>query len=125
MTDPIADLLTRIRNGQMARKTSVFIPASKLKTEILEALKKSGFVLDYKKDVQDNHPVIRIDLDSTKQLTLTKRSKPGQRVYIPKDGIKKVMNGYGISLISTSKGILTGDEARKAGVGGELICEIY
>lgn len=125
MTDPIADLLTRIRNGQMARKTSVSVPSSKLKAEMLQVLKNVGFIQNFKKETLGGFDQLRVDLDPTRTLTLTRKSKPGQRIYIAKGDIKKVLNGYGVSLISTSKGVLTGDDARKEGVGGELLCEIY
>ena len=125
MTDPIADLLTRVRNGQMARKERVEVPYSKLKFELLGVMAKKGFINGYKQDKSGKFPVIQVDLNSIKKLVLKRASKPGQRIYIGRDEIKKVLNGYGISILSTSKGLMTGDEARKQGVGGELLCEIY
>lgn len=125
MTDPIADLLTRIRNGQMARKEIVSVPFSKLKKDILDTLVKRSFISGYKEDTLGKFKQINIELDSSKELSLKRVSKPGQRIYVGKDEIGKVLNGYGISVISTSKGVMAGDEARKKGLGGEILCEIY
>lgn len=125
MTDPIADLLTRVRNAQMARHTSVSVPHSKLKEQILHVLEKKGFVGKVKKDLTGKFPNLVIELDPLQKLSLKRVSKPGQRNYVTKDEITKVLNGYGVALISTSKGVLTGEEARKAGIGGELLCEVF
>ncbi len=125
MTDPIADLLTRVRNGQMARQEVVAVPFSQMKKNILDVLQKKGFIQDYKEGVDGKFKTLNITLDNTKKLTLKRISKPGQRIYVGKGEIGKVLNGYGISLISTSKGVMSGDEARKQGVGGEILCEVY
>ena len=125
MTDPIADLLTRIRNGQMARKEVVEVPFSKLKKDILDTLVKQAFIKGYKEEKVGDFKQINIELDNTKELSLKRISKPGQRIYVAKNEIGKVLNGYGISIISTSKGVMSGDDARKQGVGGEILCEIY
>lgn len=125
MTDPIADLLTRVRNAQMARHSKVRVPYSTFKEDILGVLEKRGFIIKVKKDTTTKFPELVIEIDPTKKINLKRVSKPGQRIYITKDEIKKVLNGYGIALISTSKGVLSGEEARREGVGGELICEIY
>lgn len=125
MTDPIADLLTRIRNGQMARKEIVSVPHSRLKQSILDVLVKNAFIKGYKEVKDSQFKQINIELDTEKKLALKRISKPGQRIYVGKTDIGRVLNGYGISLISTSKGVITGEEARKQGIGGEILCEIY
>ena len=125
MTDPIADLLTRIRNGQMARKESVLVPYSRLKKDMLDALVKKAFIKGYKEEKDGKFKQLNIELDAEKELSLKRVSKPGQRIYVGKGDIGKVLNGYGISLISTSKGVMSGDEARKQGIGGEILCEVY
>ena len=125
MTDPIADLLTRIRNGQMARKEIVSVPHSRLKQSILDVLVKNAFIKGYKEVKEGQFKQINIELDTEKKLALKRISKPGQRIYVGKTDIGRVLNGYGISLISTSKGVITGAEARKQGIGGEVLCEIY
>jgi len=125
MTDPIADLLTRIRNGQMARQDMVSVPSSQLKKSILDVLVKKEFIKGYKEEKDGNFKKINVELDATKTLNLKRVSKPGQRTYVGKNEIGKVLNGYGIALLSTSKGVMSGDEARKQGVGGEVLCEVY
>lgn len=125
-TDPIADLLTRIRNAVKARKFRVVLPHSTVKIAILDVLKKHHYVESY--SVSQNGPRKEIDVqlnEEIRDLNLTRISKPGQRIYIKKEEIKPVLNGYGISVISTPKGVMTGDEARKLGVGGEYICNIW
>lgn len=128
MTDPIADMLTRIRNAQMARKSEVVIPFSKIKFKIAEIIKQHGYIGNLKKD-QENHQFIielKYNNDKSPAIKSIKRvSRPGCRIYVTKDNLKKVLNGYGFSIISTSKGLMTDDEARKIGIGGEVICEIY
>lgn len=126
MTDPIADLLTRIRNAVSARQNGTVVPYSKLKVAILDVMKKRNFIFDYTIDDTVVHKELKItfnkDLNS---LDLKRISKPGRRVYVKKDEIKPVVNGYGISIISTSHGIITGNEAYKKGLGGEYLCEIW
>lgn len=131
VTDPIADYLTRIRNGQQAGFRIVDIPASNEKKRITEILYNYGYILKYKFEDTDNHQgVIRIALkyDPLTRLpiirTLTRVSKPGRRVYAKADNIKRVISGLGIAIISTSKGLLTDKEAKKANVGGEILCHI-
>lgn len=125
-TDPIADLLTRIRNSARVHHEKTLAPYSKLKVAILEVLKKKNFVDDYKIVKSGTFSEIEIKLNTElKTLTLKRVSKPGQRIYLKKDQIKPVLRGYGISIVSTPKGVMTGDEARKSGMGGELICEVY
>lgn len=131
MTDPIADLLTRIRNAQQAGHVKTTIPGSGIKKQIVGILRKQGFIKGY--DVQPG-PVgqeeITVDLflweDDKKVLTGLKRvSRPGLRVYVGHDEVPKVLNGLGIAIISTSRGVLTDAEARSMGVGGEVLCEIW
>jgi len=128
MTDPIADMLTRIRNAQLAKKTEVFLPFSKIKFSLAEILKKEGYIESVEK--VDNHwPEIKIELkykDNKPIIRQLKRiSKVGQRIYVTKENIPQVLNGLGFAIISTSKGLLTNKEAKKQGIGGEVICEIY
>lgn len=126
-TDPIADLLTRIRNAQKAHHQVIRVPHSKIKENILKILKQWNFIEDFKS--QPSEKGVRKDLEiilkEDKTLTLRKVSKPGQRIYIKKEELRPVKSGLGISIISTSKGVMTNMEARKQNIGGELICEIY
>ncbi len=125
-TDPIADLLTRIRNSARVQHEKTLVPYSKLKVAILDVLKKQKFINDYKVVKSGTFSEIEIKLNTElKTLTLKRISKPGQRIYLKKDQIKPVLRGYGISVVSTPKGVMTGKEAFKSGVGGELICEVY
>lgn len=128
-TDPIADLLTRIRNASMVNKHQISVPASKLKTAILEVLKKQRYISDFKTEKakpQDNIVVTINEADSKPVFTELKRlSKPGRRLYVGSDKIPRVKNGRGIVIISTSKGVMTGDQAKKQRLGGELLVEIY
>lgn len=127
MTDPIADMLTRIRNAYRVRKHEATFPYSKLKMNICEILVREGYLFKCEKTV-DVHPMIAVTLKySGRQAAVTelKRvSKPGSRHYVQAASIGKVLNGFGVSIFSTSKGLLTGKEARVAKVGGELICEV-
>lgn len=134
MTDPIADMLTRIRNALAVRKPEVILPFSKIKLAIAEILEKEGFVKKVEKiggGSKDNKfDQIKIILKylGPKQPAITslKRvSKPGRRVYATKDELPIVLNGLGIAIISTSQGLMTNKQAKKAGLGGEVICEIY
>ncbi|OGR01768.1 MAG: 30S ribosomal protein S8 [Deltaproteobacteria bacterium RIFOXYD12_FULL_50_9] len=131
MSDPIADMLTRIRNAGLVRFESVDIPLSNLKVDIAKILKSEGYISDFHIIKGNNKQgVIRLDLkyDQNKQGVITgiKRvSSPGCRVYVKADEIPKVMSGFGISIISTSKGMLSTREAQKNGVGGELICDVW
>ena len=130
VTDTIADMLTRIRNANAMRYTEVSVPASKLKEELARILKEEGFIVDYKivdKDVQGNI-VITLKYGKNKERVITglKRiSKPGLRVYVKSDEVPKVLNGLGIAIISTSKGIMTDKEARKENLGGEVLAYIW
>jgi small subunit ribosomal protein S8 len=129
MTDPIADMLTRIRNANMVQKTTVDIPASRVKEEIASVLKDEGFIKDYQR-IAEGHGILRLYLkygkDGQKVISGLKRiSKPGLRVYAKKDEIPKVLGGLGVAVISTSKGIITDKNARNMGVGGEVICYVW
>ncbi|MDZ7671417.1 MAG: 30S ribosomal protein S8 [Halanaerobiales bacterium] len=130
ITDPIADMLTRVRNANSVNKDVVDIPASNLKINIAKTLKDEGFIKEYK--IIDNYPQnkVRVYLkygkDNEKVITGIKRiSKPGLRVYVNKDEIPRVLGGLGIAVISTSRGVVTDKEARKEGVGGEVLCYVW
>ena len=129
-TDPIADMLTRIRNASQANFKTVDIPASNMKKSIAEILFTEGYIKSYEEIKTDNQGIIRISLKYTekgkKVISGLKRiSKPGLRIYASKEELPKVLNGLGIALISTSKGIMTDKEAREAGVGGEVLAYIW
>ncbi len=130
MTDPIADMLTRIRNGSMVKHETVDIPASNLKKEIARILLEEGFIKGYDVIEDGKQGLIRMQLKygANKEKVITgikKISKPGLRVYAKKDEIPRVLGGLGIAIISTSKGIVTDKVARKEGVGGEVIAYIW
>jgi small subunit ribosomal protein S8 len=130
MTDPIADLLTRIRNANMVRHATVDIPASKTKKSILEILLKEGFIGGFETVTVENHETIRVALkygqDKSRVITGIKRiSKPGLKVYAKKNELPRVLGGLGVAIVSTSKGIVTDREARKLQVGGEVICYVW
>ncbi len=130
MTDPIADLLTRIRNGAMAKLQKVDVPSSNMKVGIVNVLKNEGFIKNYKVISDQKQGILRIYLkyinDNDSVITEIKRiSKPGGRRYVKSDEIPKVKQGLGVAILSTSKGLLTDKVAREAGVGGELICTVW
>jgi len=130
MTDPIADLLTRIRNGAMAKLQKVDIPSSNMKVGIVNVLKNEGYIKNYKVISDQKQGVLRIYLkyinENDSVITEIKRiSKPGGRRYVKSDEIPKVKQGLGVAILSTSKGLLTDKIAREAGVGGELICTVW
>jgi small subunit ribosomal protein S8 len=128
LTDPIADLLTRIRNGSLVRKKEVIVPFSKIKMAIAAVLVREGYLLKAE-NYKDVHPAILLTLKyehGESAIQQIKRvSKPGSRLYIKHDQVKKVLNGYGIAILSTPKGIMTNKEALAEHVGGELICEVF
>ena len=129
MTDPIADMLTRIRNANTVKHETVDVPASNIKKEIARILLEEGFVKGYDV-IEDGKQGIRLQLkygiEGERVISGLKRiSKPGMRVYSSKDEIPKVLNGLGVAIMSTSKGILTDREARKENVGGEVICYVW
>ena len=129
MTDPISDMLTRIRNALLAHHQDVTIPGSKIKKRIAEILKEEGFIDDYNWESDGRQGAIRIDLKWNKSAPaiegLKRVSRPGQRTYVRAAEIPKVRNGLGIMIVSTSRGVMTDRAARKAGVGGELICSVW
>jgi small subunit ribosomal protein S8 len=128
MTDPIADMLTRIRNGQSAGKINVNMPSSKLKVAIAQVLKKEGYITDYSTEANGAHVSISIELkyyNGKPVIDKVKRiSKPGLRIYKSKDELPKVLGGLGVAIVSTSKGVMTDRAARAIGHGGEVICTV-
>ena len=128
MQDPIADMLTRIRNGQQAGKVRVVMPASKQKVAIADVLKMQGYVRDFSIDTTGNETILVIVLryfEGKAVIELLKRvSRPGLRVYKGKNELPKVMDGLGVAIISTSQGLMTDREARQRGFGGEVICVV-
>ncbi len=130
MTDPIADMLTRIRNAIMVRHDSVLVPASKIKLSIAKILKEEGFITDYEVVKGKPHREIKVQLrylDNKKPAIagLKRISKPGLRVYVQKKEIPRVYGGMGIAILSTSSGLRTGQQAWRQGAGGELLCYIW
>lgn len=130
MTDPIADMLTRVRNANTARHENVDVPASNIKKDIARILLEEGFIKGYDVIEDGKQGLIRLSLKYGKAgervITGIKRiSKPGMRVYADRDSIPKVLNGIGISIISTSQGIVTDKQARELGIGGEVICYVW
>lgn len=129
-SDPIADMLTRIRNAITARHLKVDVPASKLKVEIARILKEEGYILNYKPTEEGSRRLIRIYLKYTpanKSVIshLERTSKPGCRVYVGSKGVPRVLGGLGISIMTTPQGVMTGSKARKENVGGELLCTVW
>ena len=129
-TDPIADFLTRIRNGARARHSRVDMPSSKLKIEIARILKDEGYIVNFKVVEEKGKKALRVFLRYTPErrsvITDLKRvSRPGSRRYVGKFGIRQVVGGMGIAIVSTPRGLMTGQAARKEGVGGELLCEVW
>ena len=130
MTDPIADMLTRIRNGAMASHDSVVVPASKLKVELARVFKEEGYIADYEVKEEGKFKVIVISLkyDSNNKPVITKLvrvSKPGLKTYSKAKKLKKVLGGLGVAVVSTSKGLMTDRKARKENIGGEVLCYVY
>jgi small subunit ribosomal protein S8 len=130
MTDPIADMLTRIRNAIISRKGSVEVPASRMKTRIAEILKSEGFIADYRRVERKPASILQIELkwsnDNRCAIEGLKRiSRPGRRHYVGKERIPSVRGGQGIAIMTTSKGVMSDRGARNQSVGGEVICEIW
>jgi small subunit ribosomal protein S8 len=130
MSDPIADMLTRIRNAAKAKFASVDIPGSRMKTELAKVLKSEGFIKDYQLIKDDKQGMIRIYLKYSRGRTgiifgLKRISKPSRRVYVKSKNIKPVLNGMGVAILSTSKGIMTDKNARKSNLGGEILCSVW
>jgi len=126
MTDPVADMLTRIRNAQAVGKTTVNVPASKLKSSIAQVLKDEGYIDAFALRENEGKPQLAISLKYYAGHPVIERiervSRPGLRIYRGRDDIPKVMNGLGIAIVSTSKGVMTDRKARAAGIGGEVLC---
>lgn len=131
MTDPIADYLTRIRNGIIAKRDEVVVPSSNIKIAITKLLKNEGYIKNFKiLEEKSKQGMIKIHLKYDEEgksviTNLERVSKPGRRIYIKKEEVPKVLNGFGIAIISTPYGIVTDEKARKLGVGGELLCKIW
>lgn len=130
ITDPIADLLTRIRNAARAKHPRVDVPSSKLKVEIARILKDEGYLASFKVVEEKGHKTLRLFLrytpDRRSVITDLKRvSRPGSRRYVTKTEIRPVVGGMGVAILSTPRGIMTGQTARKEGIGGELLCEVW
>ena len=129
-TDPVADFLTRIRNGIKARHQKVDAPASKLKLEIARVLKEEGYIANYKATEEEGKKIVRVyikyNADNVAAINNIKRiSRPGCRVYVNRNEIPRVLGGLGIVVLTTPKGVRSGKQARREGVGGEVICEVY
>ena len=130
MTDPIADLLIRIQNGARRGHETVTVPASKLKVELLRVLKGEGFISHYERSIANGHPALRIQLRYLGEgqpiiMGMRRISKPGKRVYVGRRNVKQVMGGMGLAILSTSKGLMTDEESRRASLGGEVLCHVW
>jgi small subunit ribosomal protein S8 len=130
MTDPIADMLTRIRNASMAKLGKIEMPASNLKSNIARVLKDEGYIKGYKVQKDNKQGLLKITLkyDEQKESVIDgiqRVSRPGSRVYVRGDRVPKIINGYGIAILSTSKGLMVDREARKEKIGGEILCKIW
>jgi len=130
VTDPISDLLVRLRNGFRRHHEVVTIPASKLKREVLRVLQAEGYIQGVETETEDGHPMLKVQLryvdEGQPMITGMQRiSKPGRRVYVGTKDIPRVRNGIGVAILSTSKGIMTDQASRKAGLGGEVLCSIW
>lgn len=130
MTDPIADMLTRIRNANMVKQQKVDIPSSNVKVNIAQVLKQEGYIKNYKVIADSRQGVLRVYLkfiDEKEPVIneITRISKPGSRSYVDSESIPTIKNGLGIAILSTSQGIMTDNAARQAGIGGELLCTVW
>jgi small subunit ribosomal protein S8 len=129
VTDPISDMLTRVRNALMLRKDSVEVPHSKIKREVSRVLKENGYIADFYEVSDDKFKKIKLVLKYHEGRSviqgLKRVSKPGRRVYVGKEEIPRVMGGMGVAVVSTSRGIVTGHQARRLKVGGELLCYVW
>lgn len=126
VTDPIADLLTRIRNAARARKTIVRMPYSKMKMAICTVLKDRGYILELKATGEGVAKELMVEIPENRaDLHLKSISKPGQRIYVKAQEIPRVLNGLGLAIVSTPKGVMSGEDAKKQKLGGEYLCEIY
>jgi len=128
MSDPVADMLTRIRNGQMARKVAVTMPASKTKTSIAKVLHEEGYISGYNQEEVDGKPGLKVNLKYYENAPVIGKiervSRPGLRIYKGKDELPQVLGGLGVAIISTSKGVMADTAARQAGEGGEVLCYV-
>jgi small subunit ribosomal protein S8 len=129
VTDPIADLLARVRNGARAQKPEMFVPYSKIKAEVVRILKDEGYIIDYALDTSAAHPRIKITnklMNRSSAITGLRRvSRPGLRRYVGAQEIPRVLGGMGIAILSTSRGVLSGREAKKQNLGGELLAYVW
>tara|TARA_Y100001970_G_scaffold292189_1_gene432378 strand:- start:2691 stop:3086 length:396 start_codon:yes stop_codon:yes gene_type:complete len=129
LTDPIGDMIARIKNAQLRNHKIVEMPSSTFKTKILDILKAEGFIIDYKINKEDNKSIIKIDLKyhsgNPVISTIQRVSKPGRRVFSSAESLPKINNGLGIAIVSTPKGVMTDIDARKQKVGGEIICKVF
>jgi small subunit ribosomal protein S8 len=130
LTDPVADMLARIRNAIRARHQKVDVPNSKLKTEIARILKEEGYIANFKPTEEEGHKVLRLYLkygnnNEAAISNLERVSRPGCRVYVRRTDIPRVLGGLGINILTTPKGVMTGRQARKQGLGGEVLCDIW
>jgi small subunit ribosomal protein S8 len=130
LTDPVADFLARIRNAHKARHQKMDVPASKLKLEIARILKEEGYITNFKATEEDGKRVLRVYLkygpnNEAAISEINRISRPGCRVYVGRNEINRVLGGLGINILTTPKGVMTGRQARKEGVGGEILCEVY
>jgi small subunit ribosomal protein S8 len=130
LTDPVADMLTRVRNANQALHDQVAMPSSNLKVEIAKLLEAEGYISGWQEDGEgkDRTLVVRLKYDRSRRQVISglrRVSKPGRRVYVDRDNIPKVLGGMGVSVISTSQGLLSGQEARRRGIGGEVLCEVW
>ena len=128
MTDPISDMLTRIRNGQKARKVSVSMPASKAKEAVANVLKDEGYITDYSTDGEGAKKSLSVELKYFEGVpvieSIQRSSRPGLRIYRGKEGLPKVLGGLGVAIVSTSAGVMSDRQAREKGIGGEVICVV-
>ena len=130
MTDPVADFLTRVRNAIRAKQQKVDVPASKLKLEMARILKEEGYISNFKATEENGQKLLRVYLkygngSEAAISNLNRISKPGCRVYVGRTEIPRVLGGLGINILTTPKGVMTGRDARKSGVGGEILCEVW
>ena len=129
LSDPIGDMIARIKNAQMRNHKKVMIPSSKFKTNIADVLKEEGFIIDYKINMENNKPLLLINLkyNSGNPVinTIERISKPGRRIFSSAESLPKINNGLGIAIISTPKGVMSDVNARKQKVGGEIICKVF
>ena len=129
LSDPIGDMIARIKNAQMRNQKKVELPSSNFKSKISEILKSEGFIKDYKINLENNKPVLQINLKyhsgNPVIATIERVSKPGRRIFSRAESLPKINNGLGIAIISTPKGVMTDIDARKQKVGGEIICKVF